>query len=439
MFTGVLDFDATLLKSATAEMEARLLSMPARRDRDAVTMRDAETLHETARDLRTKFMRLHAEAVYDHLTAMRTRMMRIDELIDLAGQQFGGLTPSADLLLAERERCQKEKEGWDVDLGIVMRGFLSVPSIGTHLIDAMLMPMAGAIELLDDFRKDGFVNLDSVLIKRQGNAAYVTLNRPDVLNAENHQLLRDLELAVDLALLDDEVRVGVLRGGQMRHQKYRGKRVFCAGIDLRALCAGQISLIDFFLSRELGLLNKLRRGVLVRAEATGQDRFSDKPWVGVVETFAIGGGMQLLLSLDYVIAEEGAYVCLPAANDGIVPGAANLRLTRYFGSRLAREIVFIGAKVQTSDSESRLLFNKVCASDDVQRSIESAIALLTLPAVGAGRVMLNLAEEPIDDFRAYIAEFAVTQARRSLSKDVTSKLEEQWAASRRQRFVDATS
>ncbi len=422
-----------------AKMEASLSLMPARRDRDVRETQDAEALHETARDLRVSFINLHAEAVYDRLTAMRTRPMRIDELIGIAGQQFGGLTPNPQLLIAERERRQEDKEGWDVDLGIIIRGFLSIPSIGKHLIDTMLRPTEGALELLDDFRKDGFVELESVLIQRQGDAACVTLNRPGVLNAENLQLLRDLELAVDLVLLDDEVRVGVLRGGQMSHYKYLGRRVFCAGIDLRALRAGQLSLVDFFLTRELGLMNKLRRGVLVRAEAAGQDRFCDKPWVGVVETFAIGGGMQLLFSLDYVIAEEGAYCSLPAANEGIVPGAANLRITRYFGSRLAREVVLTGAKIQTSDSESRLLFNEVCARDGLEESIESAVALLKLPAVGANRAMLNLAEEPIDDFRAYIAEFAVTQARRALSRNVTSKPEDHWAVSRRKTIADVTS
>ena len=82
----------------------------------------------------------------------------------------------------------------------------------------------------------------------------------------------------------------MVRGGEMSHPRYRGKRVFSAGINLKALHAGSISLVDFLLRRELGYLHKLMRGVLVRDGALAVTPTVEKPWVAVVDGFAIGGG-----------------------------------------------------------------------------------------------------------------------------------------------------
>src|SRR5262249_16104248 len=156
-----------------------------------------------------------------------------------------------------------------------------------------------------------------VHIERRGSAAHVTLNNVHCLNAEDLPLLEDLETAVDLVLLDDGVRVGVLRGGTMTHPKYLGRRVFCSGINLVALYNGEIPLVEFLIAREMGLIAKLRTGVLVddvRRASHGFEREVQKPWVAAVDSFAIGGGMQLLLAMDVVVAEQDAYFSLPAAD-----------------------------------------------------------------------------------------------------------------------------
>ena len=69
-----------------------------------------------------------------------------------------------------------------------------------------------------------------------------------------------IETAVDLALLDERIEVGVLRGGVVQHPKYPGRRVFNAGINLTHLYYGQISFVEFILERDLGLVHKLYRG-----------------------------------------------------------------------------------------------------------------------------------------------------------------------------------
>ena len=245
--------------------------------------------------------------------------------------------------------------------------------------------------------------------------------RGDCLNAEDIQQVEAMETAVDLALLDPAVQVGVVRGGEMSHPRYLGKRVFSAGIDLKALHAGRISLVDFLLRRELGYLHKVIRGVLVPGAASWRSPLVEKPWVAVVEGFAIGGGAQLLLLFDHVIAASDAYISLPAAHEGIVPGAANLRLTRCAGTRLSRQIILQGRRVWASEPAARLLVDEVVEPHDLDSAIEQSTERLRGSAVIANRRMLNLAEEPPQQFLGYMAEFALLQAVRLYSDDVIGK------------------
>lgn len=177
----------------------------------------------------------------------------------------------------------------------------------------------------------------------------------------------------------------------------------------------------------LGYVHKLLRGLVLAPEAAGwPDGSIQKPWIAAVDTFAIGGGMQLLLVMDRVIAEEGAYFSLPAAEEGIVPGLGNLRLTRLTGARLARQVILGGRRIAAEDPDSRLVCDEVVPAAGMDEAIERAVQALSAPAVAANRRMLNLAEEPIDLYREYLAEFALIQASRSYSPDVLAKVEQRW-------------
>ena len=258
-------------------------------------------------------------------------------------------------------------------------------------------------------------------MERRDGAARLTMCRDDCLNAEDTQQVEDMETAVDLALLDPDVRVGLLRGGEMSHPRYRGKRVFSAGINLKALHAGAISLVDFLMRRELGYIHKLVRGVLVD---DGRWRFPmvAKPWVAAVDGFAIGGGMQLLLVFDHVLAASDAYFSLPAAQEGIVPGAANFRLTRCLGPRLSRQVILEGRRIWANEPAARLLLDEVIEPSELPEAIGRSLDRLQSPAVAANRRMLNFAEESLDEFRRYMAEFAVQQALRLYGEDVIGKV-----------------
>ena len=154
-------------------------------------------------------------------------------------------------------------------------------------------------------------------------------------------------------LLDDGIDVGVLRGGPATHPKYAGRRIFGAGVNLTHLYHGKISLVEFMIERELGArqqdVPRPRRRAARRNGGDGERR--EKPWIAAVETFAIGGACQWLLVMDRVIAETGSYFNLPARKEGIIPGAANLRLPRFVGERLTRQAIFFNRAFAADSSE----------------------------------------------------------------------------------------
>ncbi|MFI7119368.1 (3,5-dihydroxyphenyl)acetyl-CoA 1,2-dioxygenase DpgC [Amycolatopsis sp. NPDC049868] len=382
---------------------------------------EAHRVDDDVRTMRAAFVEAHAEEIYAELTGGRTRYLRIDELVRAAALAFPGLVPSEEQMAAERSRPQAEKEGREIDQGIFLRGILRAPKAGPHLLDAMLRPTARAQRLLPEFRETGLVEMEAVRLERRDGVAQLTLCRDDCLNAEDAQQVDDMETAVDLVLLDPSVRVGLLRGGVMSHPRYLGRRVFCAGINLKKLSSGDIPLVDFLLRRETGYIQKIFRGLLT--EDSWHSRFTDKPWMAAVDSFAIGGGTQLLLVFDHVLAASDAYFSLPAAKEGIIPGVSNFRLSRIAGPRVARQVILGGRKLRADEPDARSIVDEVVRPEEMDAAIDSALARLDGEAVVANRRMLNLAEEPPEEFRRYLAEFALQQALRIYGADVIGKVD----------------
>jgi len=421
-FAGSPQQDSQALASyvQTGELFLRSLGPKAgRADRDRQA---AAAIHGQCRELRRRFMALHAAWLYRVLTDNLASRKTLAELAYAAAACCPGLTPTAAQIEAERSHRQSDKEGHEIDQGILFHGWFRVQEVGTHIVETALMPTRRAVAALEQFRGNRAMDLGCVAVERRGDAAYVTMNNGDCLNAEDDRFVEDMETAVDLVLMDESVRVGVMRGGVMTHPRYAGRRVFCAGINLKALHGGQISFIEFLLRRELGYLNKIVRGLWGADELFGAARRAScdyaKPWIGCVDAFAIGGGAQVLLVLDRVVAASDAYFSLPAAREGIVPGFANLRLGRSLSRRAAMQVILCGRRIDALEADGRLVFDEVIAPSEMDAAIESNVRRLAAPAVRANRHMLNIAEEPLDTFLRYAAEFALIQAERLYSDDV---------------------
>ncbi|MGY1495098.1 (3,5-dihydroxyphenyl)acetyl-CoA 1,2-dioxygenase DpgC [Streptomyces sp. QTS52] len=424
---GQLAPDAETLRRYAERAERLLTLLPPRPERDAAQEAQADALRDACRTARHSFLARHAEQVYEVLTEGRALRLRLNPLVREAQARFPGLVPAEPRLAEDRDLVQAQKEGHEIDLGVFFGALLRCPVAGTHLMETMLHMAPGSEALLEDFRRTDRLELNSVHVERRGPAAHVTFRNSHCLNAEDNQLIADLESAVDVVLLDDRVRVGVLRGGDVDHPRYAGRRVFSAGINLKDLRNGAISYVDFLLGRELGYVNKLAHGLLPTESGWRVPAAVHKPWVAAVDTFAIGGGMQLLLVVDRVIAEDGAFFSLPAADEGIVPGLGNLRLTRLTGARIARQVLLSGRRLRAGEPGAELVCDEVVPAGELHDAVERAVADLAGPAVAANRAMLALAEEPWNHLRSYLAEFAVVQAQRIYSADVIARVESRWA------------
>ena len=241
--------------------------------------------------------------------------------------------------------------------------------------------------------------------------------------------LADVEIAVDLALLDPHSEVVVLRGAAIDNAKYAGRRVFCSGINLTRLRQGGIPPL-WYLERELGVLHKIYRGLaqpLVVPEAFEETR--EKPWIAQLDGLAIGGGCQYLLVMDSIVAAADAYLTLPARKEGIIPGAANLRLPRFVGDRLARQLVLAEQRVDCASAQGRLLCDLVVAPQDVPSAVAALVEQLTASGVvsfAANRRAFRLAQEPLDLFRRYMALYAREQAYCHFSPALVANLRRHW-------------
>ncbi|MFD0270303.1 enoyl-CoA hydratase/isomerase family protein [Streptomyces sp. NPDC127106] len=427
-FAADRDTTTGLLRTLTS----RITELPPRPERTEQQQHTAETLHRRARTLRRRFLARHAEHVYTELTDGHTRHPRLDRLAELAAVRYPGLVPGRDLLAADARLAQRDKEGWEVDLGIFFHAVLDSPRAGSHLLCSMLRPTPEALAALPEYRRTGRADLKLATVTRRDGIAHLELYNDAYLNAEDDDAVAALETGTDLVLLDEASHVGVLRGAAMSHPAYRGRRVFSAGINLTHLYHGEISLLGFFLRREMGYIAKFARGLCLDEEAGGERWWpqADKPWVGAVDSFAIGGGMQILPTLDRVVAADDSWFSLPAMEEGLVPGVANLRLTALTGSRPARRIVLWGHRLRAGDPDAALLVDETAPADAMDAAVERAAQHLDNPAVAANRRMMALGEEPLDLFRRYMAAYALEQSHRLYSPDLIANLERTWISRR---------
>ena len=168
----------------------------------------------------------------------------------------------------------------------------------------------------------GEVTMDqsSVVLEVDGPLARITLNRPEVLNAENMAWVRALEAAVRTVATEPEVRVVLVRGAG---------RAFCAGLDLEMM------------SRE-GMPDGFYEG---QERAFRELELMDKITIAALHGYCIGGGLQLAISCDIRICSTDCRLGLPAHQEGLFPAMAVFRLPRLIGLGPARRLILSGESI----------------------------------------------------------------------------------------------
>lgn len=176
----------------------------------------------------------------------------------------------------------------------------------------------------------------NILYGKEGNVAWITINRPEVRNALNVETLEEILAALEEARKDDEVRVVIFTGA--------GDKAFVAGADIRLL-------------RDRGSLDGLPSGF---TEIFERIEDFEKPTIAAVNGFAMGGGCELTLCCDLRVASETAKFGVPEVNLGIIPaGGGTQRLRHFVGLGRAKEMIYTGVAVDAREAERIGLVNKV--------------------------------------------------------------------------------
>ena len=176
---------------------------------------------------------------------------------------------------------------------------------------------------------------ENILLAVDGPVATVTLNRPQALNALNAALLGELVDALTKLDADEAVRCIVITGNE---------RAFAAGADIKEMA--DASSVDM-----------LRRNALARYDAV---RKIAKPIIAAVSGWALGGGCELAMACDMIVASETARFGQPEINIGIMPGAGGTqRLTRALGKARAMELILTGDYLSAHEAHARGLVNRV--------------------------------------------------------------------------------
>jgi len=213
----------------------------------------------------------------------------------------------------------------------------------------------------------------NILTKIEDGVGLITLNRPKALNALNSELLKEL-----IGVLEDwdrgtEVRCIVLTGSE---------RAFAAGADIKEM-AGK-SYADVF--KEDFITRNWERTASCR-----------KPVIAAVAGYALGGGCELAMMCDFIIAADTARFGQPEITIGVSPGAGGTqRLTRFVGKSKAMEMVLTGRMMDAAEAErSGLVSRVVPAADLISTAVETAkkIAALSPNAVMMTKEMVNAAYE----------------------------------------------
>ncbi len=180
---------------------------------------------------------------------------------------------------------------------------------------------------------------DNILVETRGNVGLITLNRPDALNALNSALIEDLYQALEAFEADEAIGCIVVTGSE---------KAFAAGADIKEMQSRDY--MDVYMSDFISRWEKVAH---VR-----------KPTVAAVAGFALGGGCEMAMACDFIIAAETAKFGQPEIKLGVMPGAGGTqRLTRFVGKSKAMEMCLTGRMMDADEAERSGLVSRIVPAD----------------------------------------------------------------------------
>ena len=248
---------------------------------------------------------------------------------------------------------------------------------------------------------------ENILVETRGNVGLITLNRPKALNALSAGLVKDLGAALDAFETDNNVRCVVLTGSE---------KAFAAGADIKEMAG--FDYMDAYLKNFV---------------TEGWERVTTfrKPVIAAVAGFALGGGCELAMMCDFIIAADTAKFGQPEITLGTIPGAGGTqRLTRAVGKSKAMEMVLTGRMMDAAEAERAGLVSRIVpAAELIEDAIKTAqkIADLSMPVAmlakeAVGRAFeTTLAEGITFERRIFHSTFAIDDRKEGMAAFVEKR------------------
>lgn len=219
------------------------------------------------------------------------------------------------------------------------------------------------------------VTYETILVEQKGAVTLITLNRPQALNALNSTVLAELSAAFAAYQADDSQLCAVITGS--------GEKAFAAGADIKEMVeksSAQFFAEDFFAGWQADIVRRVR-----------------KPWIAAVNGFALGGGCELAMMADFIIASENAKFGQPEIKLGVAPGmGGSQRLTRAVGKSKAMDMCLTGRMMDAAEAERASLVSRVVPADKLMdEALKAAETIAAMPPLATmiNKEMVNLAFE----------------------------------------------
>jgi enoyl-CoA hydratase len=213
---------------------------------------------------------------------------------------------------------------------------------------------------------------DTILFEQRGRVGIVTFNRPEALNAISDQLIIELNQALETCEADEGIGAIVLTGSA---------KAFAAGADIKEM-------------RNRTFVDLYKNDFLEPWQRLGKNR---KPVIAAVAGYALGGGCELAMMCDFIIAADTARFGQPEINLGVIPGSGGTqRLARFIGKAKAMDLCLTGRMMDAAEAERCGLVSRIVpAADLIAEAVKAAetIANQSLPAAMAAKEAVNRAFE----------------------------------------------
>ncbi len=221
------------------------------------------------------------------------------------------------------------------------------------------------------------MSYQNILVEQRDAVTLITLNRPEALNALNSTVLAELIEAFAAFEADDSQRCAVVTGA--------GDKAFAAGADIKEMV--EKSAIDFYKEEFFADW----QAKLVRT--------TRKPWIAAVNGFALGGGCEVAMMADFIIASDRARFGQPEIKLGVIPGMGGTqRLTRAVGKAKAMELHLTGRMMDAAEAESAGLVARVVPHEELlEDALKTAATIAAMPPLAtiANKEAVNAAFETL--------------------------------------------